>query len=63
MTHDAFAKDLEALLNRHSMEHASNTPDFLLARYLLSCLKAWNETSTAREHWYGMPLSLGGKDA
>ena len=48
-----FQKELAALLNSHSQENASNTPDFMLAQFLIACLKAWNETTIAREAWYG----------
>lgn len=48
-----FASELEALLNRHSMENASDTPDFILAHYLLACLLAWNTGVQQREIWYG----------
>ena len=57
-TMDAFEKDLEGLLNRHSRENESNTPDFVLARYLVGCLHAWNAGLTAREEWYGRPMHV-----
>lgn len=50
---DEFRKELEALLNSHSMENGSDTPDFLLADFLTRCLQAWDATVTARENWYG----------
>ena len=48
-----FQKELKTLLNRHSKENASNTPDFILARYLCACLAAWDEAVQRREAWYG----------
>jgi len=48
-----FRKELEILLNRTSMESGSNTPDFILARYLLDCLLAFDNAVTSRENWYG----------
>lgn len=42
-------RDLAAVLNRHSQENASNTPDFILAQYLLGCLAAWNAAVQQRE--------------
>ena len=48
-----FEKELERLLNQTSQENASNTPDFILARYLLGCLAAWNTAVQQRETWYG----------
>lgn len=50
---DTFGKELEHLLNRHSMENASDTPDFVLAEYLAGCLKVFNKAVQARELWYG----------
>jgi hypothetical protein len=44
---------LAAVLNRFSVENASNTPDFILAQYLLGCLAAWNQAVQQRETWYG----------
>jgi hypothetical protein len=38
----------------HSMENGSNTPDFILANYLVDCLRAFERASNQREHWYGM---------
>jgi hypothetical protein len=49
----SFEKELKRLINRHSMENASNTPDFILAKYLLACLEAWNVATQQREQWYG----------
>jgi len=55
------------VLNRFSAENGSDTPDFLLARYLLGCLAAWNTGVRAREQWYGRPAAgprdtrLGGR--
>lgn len=41
-------KDLAALLNSYSAENGSNTPDAVLADYLLSCLEAFNTAVRAR---------------
>lgn len=48
-----FIKELEAIINKYSMENASNTPDFILAQYLCNCLRAWEEATQQREIWYG----------
>ena len=47
-----FEKELEQVINMHSEENASNTPDFILAQYLLACLAAWNTGVQQRENWY-----------
>ena len=48
-----FEKELERLLNRYSMENGSNTPDFILARYLKGCLRLFNTALNTRAGWYG----------
>ena len=47
-----FETELAHLINRHSIENASNTPDFLLAEYLMACLKAFAVTTEKRDVWY-----------
>jgi hypothetical protein len=44
---------IRAALNSVSAENGSNTPDFLLAEYLISCLAAYERAVNARERWYG----------
>ncbi len=47
-----FEKALSDLLNTHCMENLSNTPDFLLAEYMVDCLSAFEKASLRREKWY-----------
>jgi hypothetical protein len=55
----AFAEDLRTLLNRYSKENSSDTPDFVLAPYLIICLRAFDKATKAREEWYGRPAGDG----
>jgi hypothetical protein len=48
-----FKTELKQLINRHSVENGSHTPDFILADYLTNCLKAFETAATARSGWYG----------
>ena len=50
---DTFERELKILINRHSMENESNTPDFILAQYLRGCLEVFNAVVQQREKWYG----------
>src|SRR5574343_713325 len=50
---DEFRAELESLINRHSKENGSNTPDFVLADYLADCLEAFDKAVTRRSEWYG----------
>lgn len=47
-----FTETLTALINRHSVERESNTPDFILAEYLSDCLEAFEKVIAARSKWY-----------
>ena len=47
-----FHSKLESLLNSESMENGSNTPDFMLANYLMDCLKAFDRAVRTRDDWY-----------
>ncbi len=48
-----FRKKIENLINIHSLENGSDTPDFILSQYLIDCLKAFDKALQAREEWYG----------
>ena len=48
-------KRIEEALNSTSAENKSNTPDFILADYLLGCLAAFDVAVNWREEWYGRP--------
>lgn len=48
-----FRKELETLINCHSRENGSDTPDFILADYLTDCLTAFDKAVTNRAYWYG----------
>ena len=48
-----FSNKLRALLNTHNREGISDTPDFILADYLLDCLDTFDNATIARDEWYG----------
>jgi len=46
-------QDIAAAINKHSAENGSNTPDWVLANYLVGCLEAFDSAVTARKKWRG----------
>ena len=46
-----FQAELAAVINKYSREGRSNTPDFILARYLVNCLEAYEAAMERREEW------------
>jgi hypothetical protein len=47
-----FEQDLQKLINYYSQENSSDTPDFILAEYLVNCLNAFSISVRKRDKWY-----------
>ena len=47
--------EIERAINCVSAENGSNTPDFILADFLVSCLAAFDRATQQRERWYASP--------
>lgn len=48
-----FQEELENLINKHSKENESDTPDFILAKYLNDCLDTYNHAIKSRDKFFG----------
>ena len=55
MDEKSFDTLLTELINRFSKESGSNTPDFILAKYLTETLAAFDKATTTREGWFISP--------
>ena len=44
-----FKQELEKLINKHSVENESNTPDYILANFISGCLKAYADAVNSRD--------------
>ena len=44
-------KDIEIAINAHSAENGSDTPDFILAKYLTASLAAFDDAVIKRDEW------------
>lgn len=44
-------RELSALLNKHGMDNATNTPDFILARHIIRDLDTYRETTAEVKRW------------
>lgn len=53
MSKGTFREELIKLINSHSMEGRSNTPDHILGSYLMGCLENFNGHVVSREIWHG----------
>lgn len=54
MSKKTFRQELTELINRYSLETVSDTPDFVLAQYLLECLGTYNRTIAQRKDYWGV---------
>lgn len=45
-------EEIRRVLNMHSAENRSDTPDFVLGRYLMNCLDAFDWATNDRKKWY-----------
>ena len=46
----AFKKELEKLINCHSIDNECQTPDFILTAYIIDCLRSYNIARMALEY-------------
>jgi hypothetical protein len=50
---ESLHRPLARLLNIACRENASDTPDFILAQFMLQCLIAFEQASNERRAWHG----------
>jgi hypothetical protein len=55
--------DIRETINRCSAENESNTPDYVLARFLVGCLSAFHTATREREQFFGVAHEPGQKPA
>ena len=49
---DLVMQDLAFVINRHSLEaECGDTPDFIIAEYLLNCLDAFSKAMSAKHNY------------
>lgn len=63
MTESTFVQELTMLINKHSKERGSDTPDYILAGMLYDVLQAFDRTVKLREQWYGRAADAPGQKA
>jgi hypothetical protein len=57
-----FHQELVELINRHSMERYSGTPDWILGDMLMGVLRTYDLAMHYRERYYGRPAPFYGSD-
>ena len=51
---EEFRDELESLINKYSIENGSDSPDWLLAEYLVGCLDVFDRAVRSRDQQYGI---------
>ena len=54
---EAVTRELAEVINRHSLENESDTPDFLLAGFAREVLASFARVTRGREKWYSDPAA------
>lgn len=52
------AIEFARVINSNCIENVSNTPDFIIAEYLVNCLEAYHQINERKETWYGKKLHI-----
>lgn len=55
MENKAFEKELEKLINKHSVENEVNMPDFILANMVVNFISNVGKSVKKRDKWLGYP--------
>lgn len=50
---ETFKKELTGLINKYSLENDSDTPDYVLAEYIQSCLDSYTKAVGKRDNFFG----------
>ncbi len=58
MSETNLEKEIAGLINSECRENDSNTPDYLLAGFMMRCLCAFELASNKREVWFGVHLDI-----
>lgn len=53
-------KDIEVLMNQYNVDTLTDTPDFILASYLMTCLRNYMVTKIDAEEWFGKRITING---
>ena len=56
---NSFEEELRKLINQYGTESRSNTPDYILATFMLRCLDAFDDADVTRQAWYGASNAPG----
>lgn len=56
MDDENLKRDLSKIMNAHGIDTECSTPDYILAEYLIDCLKSYKKMDDANRTWHGLSI-------
>ena len=60
MIMDKIEKEITEIFNKHGLDTITNTPDHILADYVMTSLYAFIKAKGNIENWYGKRITING---
>ena len=56
LDNERLKRELSIIMNSFGIDTECNTPDYILAGYLIDCLKSYKKLDDANRTWYGLSI-------
>lgn len=53
-------KEITKIFNKHGLDTITDTPDYILADYVMTCLYAFLKAKGDIEKWFGKKITING---
>lgn len=53
---ESLKRDLSKVMNNHGIDTGCSAPDYILAEYLIDCLKSYKKMDDANRTWHGLSI-------
>lgn len=53
-------KEITKIFNKHNLDTITDTPDYILADYVMTCLYAFFKAKGDIEKWFGKKITING---
>ena len=56
MDDENLKQQLSTIMNTYGIDNECSTPDYILAEYLINCLKGYKKIHNANRIWHGLSI-------
>ena len=56
MNDEDLKRQLSVIMNTHGIDNECSTPDYILAEYLIDCLKSYKKIHDDNRIWHGLSI-------